>query len=47
MKKQADKTAPVQSGGKPSGGTKGGKTNEQMLAMGRNMAKAAAQKKGG
>ena len=42
----SDKTQAPQTGGKPQGGTKGGKTNEQMLALGRNAAKAAANGKG-
>jgi hypothetical protein len=39
-----DKTVPAQSGGKPS--APGGKTNEEMLALGRNLAKVANQKRG-
>lgn len=38
-----DKKVPVQSGGK---GGNGGKTNEDMLKMGRNLAKVANQKRG-
>ena len=40
----ADKQVPVQTGGKPS--TPGGKTNEEMLKLGRNLAKLANQKRG-
>ncbi len=39
------KTQPVQTGGKPSGGTKGGTTNEQLKKMGRNAARVAQQGK--
>lgn len=35
----------IQKGGK-SGSSKGGKTNEDMKSMGRNMAKVASQKRG-
>jgi hypothetical protein len=38
-----DKKVPVQTGGK---GGSGGKTNEDMLKMGRNLAKVANQKRG-
>lgn len=38
-----DKQVPIQNGGN---GKNGGKTNEQMLKMGRNLAKVANQKKG-
>lgn len=38
-----DKRVPVQTGGK---GGNGGKTNEDMLKMGRNLAKVANQKRG-
>jgi hypothetical protein len=38
-----DKKVPVQTGGK---GGNGGKTNEDMLKMGRNLAKVANQKRG-
>lgn len=37
------KTAPVQTGGKNA---KGGKTNEDMLKLGRGLAKVANQKRG-
>ncbi len=39
-----DKTVPVQKGGKP--GAPGGKTNEEMLKLGRGLAKVANQKRG-
>lgn len=42
--KQAQGNAPVQKG--PSKGNPG-KTNENMKSMGRNLAKVAAQKRGG
>jgi hypothetical protein len=38
-----DKKVPIQNGGK---GGNGGKTNEDMLKMGRNLAKVANQKRG-
>lgn len=38
-----DKKVPVQTGGKNGGG---GKTNEEMLALGRGLAKVANQKRG-
>jgi hypothetical protein len=38
-----DKKVPVQHGGK---GGNGGKTNEEMLKLGRNLAKVANQKRG-
>jgi hypothetical protein len=38
-----DKKVPVQTGGKSGNG---GKTNEDMLKMGRNLAKVANQKRG-
>jgi hypothetical protein len=38
-----DKKVPIQTGGK---GGNGGKTNEDMLKMGRNLAKVANQKRG-
>jgi hypothetical protein len=40
-----DKKQPIQNGGKPSGGTKGGTTNEQRKQMGRNLARVAQQGK--
>lgn len=36
----------IQAGAKGKGKLGGGKTNEQMMKLGRNMAKVAAQKKG-
>lgn len=42
--KQAQKTVPVEKG--PSKGNPG-KTNQDMKSMGRNLAKVAAQKRGG
>ena len=42
--KQAQGTAPIQKG--PTKGNPG-KTNENMKSMGRNLAKIAAQKRGG
>jgi hypothetical protein len=36
---------PTQKGGTGAGGTKGGKTNEQMLKLGCGLAKAAANGK--
>lgn len=42
--KQAQSSAPVQTG--PSKGNPG-KTNQDMKSMGRNLAKVAAQKRGG
>lgn len=36
----------IQSGAKGKGKLGGGKTNEQMMKLGRNLAKVAAQKKG-
>ena len=42
--KQSGKTAPIQNG--PAKGNPG-KTNESMKTMGRNLAKVAAQKRGG
>ncbi len=39
-----DKTVPVQKGGSPS--APGGKTNEEMLKLGRGLAKVANQKRG-
>lgn len=41
----ANKTQPVQKGGKPSGGKKGGTTNEQLKKLGRNEARVAQQGK--
>ena len=41
-----DTTVPVMKGGKPNGGH-GGKKNADMKTMGRNLAKVAAQKRGG
>ena len=38
-----DKKVPVQTGGK---GSNGGKTNEDMLKLGRGLAKVANQKRG-
>jgi hypothetical protein len=43
-KKQTQGTAPIQNG--PSKGNPG-KTNQDMKSMGRNLAKVAAQKRGG
>jgi hypothetical protein len=43
MATQGAKTVPVDKGGK---GGNGGKTNEDMLKMGRNLAKVANQKRG-
>ena len=43
MATQGAKTVPVQAGGK---GGFGGKTNEDMKKLGRNLAKVAAQKRG-
>jgi hypothetical protein len=43
-KKQTQGTAPTQKG--PSKGNSG-KTNQDMKSMGRNLAKVAAQKRGG
>jgi len=43
-KKQTQGTAPIQKG--PSKGNPG-KTNQDMKSMGRNLAKVAAQKRGG
>ncbi len=43
-KKQTQGTAPIQKG--PAKGNPG-KTNENMKTMGRNLAKIAAQKRGG
>ena len=36
----------IQAGGKGSGSVKGGKTDADMLKMGRGLAKVAAQKRG-
>jgi hypothetical protein len=44
--KMAPATAGKQTGGKPQGGIKGGKTNEQMQQLGRGLARAAANGKG-
>ena len=41
-----DKKVPVQHGGKGGKGGNGGKTNEEMLKLGRNLAKVANQKRG-
>lgn len=43
--KMSPATKPATKGGTGTGGAKGGKTNEQMLAVGRNAAKAAANGK--
>jgi hypothetical protein len=40
----ADKKVPATQGGKP-GNSSGGKTNEDMLKLGRNLAKVANQKR--
>jgi hypothetical protein len=39
-------TAAIENGGKGSKGSKGGKTNEEMLTLGRGLAKVANQKRG-
>lgn len=43
-KSDGDKKVPIQTGGNNG---YGGKTNEDMLKMGRGLAKVAAQKRGG
>jgi hypothetical protein len=42
-----DKTVPAMQGGKPSQQSHVGKKNADMKKMGRNLAKIAAQKRGG
>lgn len=39
-------TVGLQSGAKGKGSAKGGKTNEEMMKLGRNLAKVANQKRG-
>jgi hypothetical protein len=43
--KMSPATKGTQKGGTVAGGTKGGKTNEQLMQLGRGMAKAAANGK--